>query len=127
MSARWQVIVLMLAAVVALSAGEALLARGMKQSAAPAGSLWAQVRAVVQSAHVIGGVGLLVVYLVLSMLALRTADLSYVLPLTALSYPLGALLAQVYLHEPVNLTRWLGTLVITLGVAIVGFGEASAR
>ena len=55
------------------------------------------------------------------MLALKSADLSFALPLTAASYPLAALLARFYLHEHVSL-RGLGTLVITIGVAIVVLG-----
>jgi drug/metabolite transporter (DMT)-like permease len=61
------------------------------------------------------------------MLALRGADLSFALPLTAASYPLGALLSRFYLHEDVGTTRWVGTFVITAGVAIVAFGDASAE
>jgi drug/metabolite transporter (DMT)-like permease len=40
---------------------------------------------------------------------------------------LGALLARFYLREDVGTARWMGTLVITAGVAIVAFGEASAE
>ncbi len=54
----------------------------------------------------------------------KTADLSFALPLTAASYPLAALLARFYLHEDIGLARGLGTLVITLGVAIVVLGES---
>jgi drug/metabolite transporter (DMT)-like permease len=50
--------------------------------------------------------------------------LSFALPLTAASYPLSALLARYYLHEHVGTARWLGTLLITVGVAIVAFGDA---
>jgi len=120
----WKVVVVMLVAVVALSLGEALLARGVKQANGSAWS-WMLVRSVAGNTYVLGGVALLIVYLVLSMVALRFADLSYVLPLTALSYPMGALLARFYLGEDVSLVRWAGTLVITLGVAIVGFGQAT--
>ena len=56
---------------------------------------------------------LLVAHLGLYMLALKRADLSFALPLTAASYPLAALLARFYLHEDVSLSRGLGTLVIT--------------
>ena len=126
MSSTWRVMGIMLLAVLALSVGEALMARGMKQSAGGVGGWWTEVRGVIGNGHVLAGTALLVVYLLLSMLALRTADLSFVLPLTALSYPLGALLSQYYLHEPVNWVRWLGTLVITMGVAIVGFGDPGA-
>ena len=55
----------------------------------------------------------------------RRADLSFALPLTAASYPLAALLARFYLREDVGTARWLGTLVITVGVAIVAFGDAA--
>src|SRR5262249_10275155 len=48
---------------------------------------------------------------------------SFALPLTAASYPLAAIFARFYLHEEVNLSRGLGTLIITVGVAIVVLGE----
>ena len=50
-------------------------------------------------------------------------DLSLALPLTAASYPLAALLARFYLREDVGTARWIGTLVITAGVAIVAWGD----
>jgi drug/metabolite transporter (DMT)-like permease len=65
-------------------------------------------------------------YFVLYMLALRWADLSFVLPLTALSYLLGAMLAKYYLHETVTPVRWLGAAIITLGVVVVGMGDSGA-
>ena len=55
------------------------------------------------------------------------ADLSLVMPITAASYPLGALLARFFLHEEVNLARWVGTAVIAVGVAVVAWGEADGR
>ena len=57
------------------------------------------------------------------MLALKSADLSFALPLTAASYPLAALLAKFYLREDVSLARGIGTLLITVGVAVVVLGE----
>jgi uncharacterized membrane protein len=57
------------------------------------------------------------------MLALRGADLSFALPLTAGSYPLAALLAKYYLHEDVGTWRWVGTFLITVGVALVALGD----
>ena len=59
----------------------------------------------------------------LYLLALRRSDLSFVLPLTAASYPLSALSARFYLREDVGTTRWIGTLLIAAGVAIVAFGD----
>ena len=124
--AKLKVLAVMLLAVLAVSVGEALLSKGMKQSNALHGALWLQVRGVVGNGNVLGGVALMATYFGLYMLALRWADLSFVLPLTALSYLLGALLARYYLGETVTSARWIGALVITVGVIIVGLGDSGS-
>ncbi|MGP0063604.1 MAG: EamA family transporter, partial [Isosphaeraceae bacterium] len=86
----------------------------------------AHVVAVVLNRWVVAGSVLLVVHLGLYLLALRRSDLSFALPLTAASYPLSALMARFYLREDVGTVRWLGTLLITAGVAIVALSDASA-
>jgi drug/metabolite transporter (DMT)-like permease len=123
---KLKVIVVMLLAVLAVSFGEALLAKGMKQSNEVTGGLWAQARGLLGNVHVVGGTLLMAAYFGLYMLALRWADLSFVLPLTALSYLLGALLAKYYLGEHVTPVRWIGALIITVGVIIVGLGDKGA-
>lgn len=123
MAEKGKVIVIMLIAVLAVSLGETLLSKGMKQIGD--GSGLQQARAVLTNGYVVGGTLLMMVYFGLYMAALKQADLSFVLPLTAVSYLLGALLARYYLHEHVSPTRWLGALVITVGVMIVGLGERS--
>ena len=122
---RGRILLIMLAAVVALSLGETALARGMKQAGRAGGSWMAQILAVVCSGWILSGVVLLGVHLGLYLLALRRADLSFALPLTAASYPLSALMAGFWLREDVGTTRWIGTLLITAGVAIVALGEAA--
>jgi drug/metabolite transporter (DMT)-like permease len=123
---RGRVLLIMLGAVVALTLGETALARGVKQ-AGPIDRSWAaQVVAVVLNRWVVAGLVLLVVHLGLYLLALRRSDLSFALPLTAASYPLSALLARFYLREDVGTGRWIGTLLITIGVVIVAIGDRSA-
>lgn len=121
MAEKGKVIAIMLVAVLAVSLGETLLSKGMKQTGD--GSGLEQARAVLTNGYVVGGTLLMMLYFGLYMAALKQADLSFVLPLTALSYLLGAILARLYLHEHVSPTRWLGALVITVGVIIVGLGE----
>ena len=82
---------------------------------------------VLRNGWILAGLGLLVAHLGLYMLALKSSDLSFALPLTAASYPLAALSARFYLHEDVGLARGLGTLLITLGVAIVVLGDRDAE
>jgi drug/metabolite transporter (DMT)-like permease len=122
-AARGRILIIMLIAVVALAVGETLLSKGMKQ-AGRRGDGWEQQAAlVVRSGWIWAGLLLMIVHVGLYMLALKGADLSLALPLTAASYPLAALLAQFYLREDVGTARWIGTLVITAGVAIVAMGD----
>ena len=47
------------------------------------------------------------------------AELSWVVPATAISFVVELLAAKLFLHEQVNLTRWAGALCIGAGVAII--------
>jgi drug/metabolite transporter (DMT)-like permease len=122
---RVRVVLIMLIAVIALSVGETLLSKGMKQVGRAGGDWLVQTMAVVRNAWVAVGLLLLILHVGLYMLALQGADLSFVLPLTAASYPLAALLAKFYLREDVGIARWAGTLLITAGVAIVALGDST--
>ena len=122
---RGRILLIMLAAVIALTLGETALAKGMKQTARADGDWTDQALAVARNGWVAAGVILLCVHLVLYLLALRRADLSFALPLTAASYPLSAFLAHYYLREDVGTARWIGALLIAAGVAIVALGDAS--
>jgi uncharacterized membrane protein len=51
---------------------------------------------------------------------LSLADLSFVLPVTAIGYVIMAFLGKVLLHETVTGRRWLGTVFIFAGAALVG-------
>ena len=120
---RWQVIGVVMFAVICVSVGEGLLKMGMTKVGS---SDLAGVRFVLGAArnpHVIAGTALMTVFFGLYALALSWADLCFVLPLTAASYLFGALFAKYVLHETVSPTKWLGTVLIMLGVIVVGLGE----
>jgi uncharacterized membrane protein len=58
-----------------------------------------------------------------SLLALLSwENVSYVVPLTALSYVVGALMAKIFLGEKVDLIRWVGVLLVVVGVVLVAVG-----
>ena len=55
-----------------------------------------------------------------SLLALLSwADVSFVVPATALSYVVGALGAKILLGERLGPERWAGILLVCIGVAVV--------
>lgn len=74
---------------------------------------------VVRNPHIFMGVILLGIFFFLYLAALSWADLSFVLPLTALSYVFVALLAKFFLHEDVSWYRWVGALIIIVGITFV--------
>ncbi len=65
------------------------------------------------------GVSLLILWMLARMTLLSWADLTYVLPVTALGYVLTAVVARLFLHEQVSLARWAGIALIIAGVSMV--------
>lgn len=51
--------------------------------------------------------------------ALSWADLSYAMPITALSYVFAAVFARAFLGEQLSWHRWIGSLLIVAGIALV--------
>jgi drug/metabolite transporter (DMT)-like permease len=66
------------------------------------------------------GITLLVLWLLSRMALLSWADLSYVLPITAIGYVVSAIFGRVFLNEQISWERWAGTLFIVAGIALVG-------
>jgi len=55
-----------------------------------------------------------------SLLALLSMEnVSFVVPVTALSYAAGVIGAMLFLREKISMQRWLGVLVVCLGVTLV--------
>jgi drug/metabolite transporter (DMT)-like permease len=124
---RVQVIAVILIATCCVAVGETLLSVGMRQMDKAGVQGLALLGGALKNPYVVGGTLLMMVYFGLYSLCLSWADISYVLPFTALSYLLVALFARFLLHENVTSTRWLGTLLIVAGVVIVGLGERSPK
>ena len=96
-------------------AGNLLLSLGLKS---PAGAF---------SPLVILGVSLLILWTLSRMTLMSWADLSYILPITAIGYVLSAVAAKVFLAEHISALRWSGTLLIVAGIILVGRTQAETR
>jgi drug/metabolite transporter (DMT)-like permease len=114
---------LVVVAVLLGGAGHVLLAKGMKPvgdlTEAPAGRLGGMVGRVLSSQWIIVGVALQAVFFFTYLTLLSRAEVSQLLPLTALDYVVVALLAQWALGEVVTPARWAGIGLIVVGVALV--------
>ena len=69
---------------------------------------------------VIAGVCLLILWMLSQMALLSLADLSYVLPVTSIGYVLAVVAGRLFLQEQISTARWIGSLLIVGGVALVG-------
>ena len=118
--------ILLFLIVVAGTGGELCIARTMKASG-PAdlrpGALIRLVLRVLRTAWLWLGLLLMAVafFSLLEMLSLE--NVSFVVPVTALSYGVGALGGNVLLREQVTLKRWAGVLLVCIGVSLVLIGR----
>jgi len=69
------------------------------------------------------GVSLMALAFFSLLAVLSIENVSFVVPVTALSYAAGALGGIVFLGERVSSRRWLGVLLVCLGVTLVWLGK----
>ncbi len=104
--------------------GNVLLGKGMKHIGAvnigtPAEALNVLFH-VLSSGTIWLGIGSLMIFFAANMLVLSWADYSYVQPASSVAYGMSALMAHFLLREEVTPMRWMGVLIICLGVLVVG-------
>ena len=119
-------VVLSLAVLTQVS-GNLLLSKGMKEVAAASfdHSSWfsTPLHAAVNPSVWLGTAILLAFFLLNSAL-LSWADLSFVLPATSVAYVINVAMGHYVLHESVSPLRWVGSVVICLGVVLVSRTES---
>jgi drug/metabolite transporter (DMT)-like permease len=110
-------------AVTASTIGDLLLARGMRKVgqvrwSGVRGAL-GTVRQVATTPEIPMAVLFLAIFFFTWLALLSRADLSLILPMTALTYILNGVAAGPVLGETVSRQRWFGIWVITVGVVLV--------
>jgi len=73
--------------------------------------------------NVLFGLLLETIFFVLLQYLIGQRDVSFVWPLTAISFILTTLAAQVLLHERVDFIRWSGVALIVIGAAFISYSE----
>ena len=114
---------MVLAMVVCANAGDLLLKRGMSQNGAvelSAAGLLHAFGLTVTNGTIWLGIFFLTGFMLSYMTVLSWADYSYVMPAGAFGYALLTLMAVIFLHESVSPRRWLGVVLICVGVLLVG-------
>lgn len=120
---RIKTLAMVLAMVVCANAGDLLLKHGMAQIGAVELTARGIAHAFLQtvtSGTIWVAILFLVGFMVSYMTVLSWADYSYVMPAGAFGYAVLTFLAVVLLHESVSPRRWIGVLLICVGVLLVG-------
>lgn len=107
------------------TAGDSLLARGMKQLGSVSLHNLSGLLLAILNPWVAFGILFLLAFFACYMSALSWADLTYVLPATSLGYVLVAFVAHFTFHEEISLTRWMGISLIAAGVGFVAAGPSN--
>ena len=73
--------------------------------------------------HLFGGVALYAIGTLLFIPALKGGDLSVLYPFVALAYIWVSLLSVKFLGEKMNKFKWIGIILIIVGVTFIGVGS----
>lgn len=115
-------------AVITQAVANTLLSKGMKVIASmPSfsdGFSLIMLAYALKSPFIWGGIVLLIVFFACFLSAVSWADLSLVLPITALGYILNVFSGSYFLGERVSPAHWLGSVLIVLGVFLVSLSGA---
>jgi drug/metabolite transporter (DMT)-like permease len=114
---------LLIIIVVAGTGGELCVTRAMKEIGEVTDFRPAALVSFVLRALMVGwmwvGIAMMTVAFFALLAALSFENVSFVVPVTALSYAAGAVGAVLFLRERISAQRWIGVLVVCLGVTIV--------
>jgi drug/metabolite transporter (DMT)-like permease len=116
-------VLIVLLQTIVMTAGDLLLAKGMKQvgdiAVLSPTVLFVKMSLTVRNIWILAGVACLALSLLLWLAALSRAPLSFAVPMTAMAYILNAFAAKYLLLESVSSMRWTATGVIALGVLML--------
>ena len=115
--------VLLFLLVVLGSVGNTILSKGMRDAGELDIShftlLTAAAVRILTSGTIWLGIAMMLGFMICHMLVLSWADYSFVMPFSAIAYALVPLLAYLFLHEQVSTARWIGIVLIVLGVVLI--------
>lgn len=123
---HWKTYSVLLLFIALKAIGNLSLAWGMKHLPEAGANPLSYIRAMLDPFVAVGVISLIVALLA-RMVLLSLADLSFVLPVTAVGYIIATFLGKVVLHETVTNERWLGTVLIFLGAALVSSTGEKAK
>jgi len=122
-----KLIIILLAGLLCEAIGVMFLKEGMNQvgemQKVNAPEIWRVVKKAAANGNIWLGVFFEAVFFGTLLVLLSKGDISFIWPMTALSFVFTTLAAKIYLHEQVSFTRWAGVAFIMVGAALITWSE----
>jgi drug/metabolite transporter (DMT)-like permease len=109
------------------STGVVLLKKGMTHigdlNAVNAGEIFRVVKSGATSPQILLGVLFEALFFVCLLVLMSRSDISFLWPLTGLSFVFATFAAMIFLGETVSPTRWAGVALIVIGAGFISYSE----
>jgi drug/metabolite transporter (DMT)-like permease len=109
------------------STGVILLKKGMnvigEMHGYNAAEIFRIVKAGATNPQILLGVFFEALFFVCLLILMSKSNISFLWPLTALSFVFATFAAMWFLHEYVSPTRWIGVVLIVIGAAFISYSE----
>ena len=124
-----KLLAILLVGLVFESAGVVLLKKGMTQvgevKIVNVAEVARVVRAGLANSQILLGVFFEALFFISLLILMAKSDISFLWPLTALSFVFATLAATWFLHEHPSRVRWAGVILIMIGAALISYSEHS--
>lgn len=109
------------------STGVVLLKKGMTDIGDVKGISAAEIARVVKAGitntQILLGVFFEALFFVCLLILMARSNISFLWPMTGLSFVFATIAAILFLHEHVSSVRWVGVLLIMVGAALISYSE----
>ena len=122
-----KLLLILLVGLVFESTGVILLKKGMnaigEMHGYDAAEIFRVVKAGATNPQILLGVFFEALFFLCLLILMSKSDISFLWPLTALSFVFATLAAMIFLHESVSWVRWIGVAFIMIGAAFISYSE----
>ncbi|HEX3624386.1 MAG TPA: EamA family transporter [Verrucomicrobiae bacterium] len=122
-----KLILILLVGLVFESTGVVLLKKGITQVGEMHGVTVAEVIRVVKAGagnpQILLGVFFEALFFLCLVILMSKSDISFLWPLTALSFVFATIAAILFLGETVSLVRWIGVILIVIGAGFISYSQ----
>ncbi|HEY1717639.1 MAG TPA: EamA family transporter [Verrucomicrobiae bacterium] len=124
-----KILIILFIGLVFESTGIVLLKKGMttvgEVKMTSAREIFRVVKTSVTNVKILGGVFFEALFFVCLLIMMAKSDISFIWPLTGLSFVFSTFAAIWFLGETVSAMRWAGVLMIVVGSVVIGYSEQS--